>query len=44
VSAEFDGMSQVKRQRWIYSLLGDEFGMGLHALSLETKTPAEAGM
>ncbi|KAG1672052.1 hypothetical protein FOA52_008928 [Chlamydomonas sp. UWO 241] len=42
VSGAFDGMSQVKRQRWIYSLLADEFGAGLHALTLITKTPAEA--
>eukprot|EP00195_Chlamydomonas_chlamydogama_P016228 CAMPEP_0202895682 /NCGR_PEP_ID=MMETSP1392-20130828/4835_1 /ASSEMBLY_ACC=CAM_ASM_000868 /TAXON_ID=225041 /ORGANISM="Chlamydomonas chlamydogama, Strain SAG 11-48b" /LENGTH=317 /DNA_ID=CAMNT_0049580789 /DNA_START=51 /DNA_END=1004 /DNA_ORIENTATION=- len=41
VSEQFEGMPLVKRQRLVYSLLQDEFGMGLHALSLDTKTPAE---
>ncbi|GIL83354.1 hypothetical protein Vretimale_11293 [Volvox reticuliferus] len=42
VSEAFEGMSQVKRQRMIYQLLEEEFAMGLHALSLITRTPAEA--
>ncbi|GLC71821.1 hypothetical protein PLESTF_001170800 [Pleodorina starrii] len=42
VSEVFEGMSQVKRQRMIYQLLEEEFAMGLHALSLVTRTPAEA--
>nr|GEZ68208.1 SufE-like protein 1, chloroplastic/mitochondrial [Tanacetum cinerariifolium] len=31
----------VRRQRIIYSLLNDELQNGLHALSIEAKTPAE---
>ncbi|KXZ42224.1 hypothetical protein GPECTOR_179g247 [Gonium pectorale] len=42
VSEAFEGMTLVKRQRMIYALLEEEFAMGLHALSLVTKTPAEA--
>ncbi|GIL53017.1 hypothetical protein Vafri_8725 [Volvox africanus] len=42
VSEAFEGMTQVKRQRMIYQLLEEEFAMGLHALSLITRTPAEA--
>ncbi|KAF5831469.1 bola-like protein-domain-containing protein [Dunaliella salina] len=41
VSPKFEGLPLVKRQRLVYSLLGDEFNAGLHALSLHTKTPAE---
>eukprot|EP00955_Chlamydomonas_euryale_P109018 365900-Chlamydomonas_euryale.AAC.8 len=44
VSEAFEGMSLIKRHRWVNSLLEEEFGMGLHALSLVTKTPSEAGM
>ncbi|GLI59835.1 hypothetical protein VaNZ11_001822 [Volvox africanus] len=42
VSEAFEGLTQVKRQRMIYQLLEEEFAMGLHALSLITRTPAEA--
>eukprot|EP00197_Chlamydomonas_leiostraca_P007333 CAMPEP_0202869074 /NCGR_PEP_ID=MMETSP1391-20130828/11787_1 /ASSEMBLY_ACC=CAM_ASM_000867 /TAXON_ID=1034604 /ORGANISM="Chlamydomonas leiostraca, Strain SAG 11-49" /LENGTH=258 /DNA_ID=CAMNT_0049549329 /DNA_START=229 /DNA_END=1005 /DNA_ORIENTATION=+ len=42
VSDAFAGQSLVQRQRAIYALLQEEFGLGLHALSLDTKTPAEA--
>ncbi|EFJ47442.1 cysteine desulfuration protein [Volvox carteri f. nagariensis] len=42
VSEAFEGMTQVKRQRMIYQLLEEEFAMGLHALSLVTRTPVEA--
>ena len=42
VSSEFEGLSQVKRHRAINTLLLDEFDRGLHALSLETRTPSEA--
>lgn len=44
VSAVFDGLSRVARQRLVYDLLAAEFSTGLHALSLELKTPAEAGL
>ena len=43
VSAQFDGVSRVERQRRIYAALDDEFRGGLHALSLKALTPAEAG-
>ncbi|KAI9030153.1 hypothetical protein CLU79DRAFT_695091 [Phycomyces nitens] len=33
--------SMMQRHRMIYKLLGEEFGQGLHALSLKTKTIAE---
>lgn len=41
VSGEFEGKSLVKRHRLIYGLLQDELQSGLHALSIEAKTPAE---
>ncbi|GAX76859.1 hypothetical protein CEUSTIGMA_g4305.t1 [Chlamydomonas eustigma] len=42
ISAEFEGMPLVKRHRLIYQLLDVELStMGLHALSLDTKTPSE---
>ena len=41
VSSSFEGQSLVKRHRSINALLSDEFNRGLHALSLDTKTPAE---
>lgn len=44
VSKEFEGKSLVKRHRLIYSLLDAELQSGLHALSIEAKTPAEVGV
>ncbi|KAL4554658.1 hypothetical protein LXL04_037257 [Taraxacum kok-saghyz] len=41
VSKEFEGKSMVKRHRLIYSLLEYELKSGLHALSIEAKTPNE---
>ncbi len=41
VSARFDGLSRVERQRQIYAALDAEFRAGLHALSLKVQTPAE---
>lgn len=43
VSSAFDGLSRVARQRLVYQTLGEEFETGLHALSLDLKTPSEAG-
>ncbi|WOG97875.1 hypothetical protein DCAR_0417216 [Daucus carota subsp. sativus] len=43
VSKEFEGKSLVKRHRLIYGLLQDELQSGLHALSIEAKTPTEVG-
>ena len=42
VSAQFDGVTRVERQRRIYAALDEEFRGGLHALSLKALTPAEA--
>lgn len=42
-AAAFDGLSRVARQRLVYAALREEFDTGLHALSLDLKTPAEAG-
>ncbi|GFR40980.1 hypothetical protein Agub_g1645, partial [Astrephomene gubernaculifera] len=41
-SEAFAGLPLIKRHQLIYGLLGDEFKAGLHALSMTTKTPAEA--
>lgn len=43
VSAAFDGLSRVARQRLVYGALREEFDTGLHALSLDLRTPSEAG-
>lgn len=42
VSAAFEGLNRVARQRLVYQALGEEFDTGLHALSLDLKTEAEA--
>jgi len=42
-SSAFDGLSRIERQRLVYHALREEFETGLHALSLDLKTPAEAG-
>ena len=41
VSAKFEGMNQLARQRVIYRLLADEMKTDIHALSLPTLTPGE---
>ncbi|KAK7382033.1 hypothetical protein VNO80_00675 [Phaseolus coccineus] len=41
VSREFEGKSLVKRHRLIYGLLQEELETGLHALSIQAKTPSE---
>lgn len=43
VSAAFEGQTRVARQRLVYQALDEEFRTGLHALSLNLKTPREAG-
>ncbi|HKQ11426.1 MAG TPA: BolA family protein [Rhizomicrobium sp.] len=43
VSAAFDGVSRVDRQRRVYAALKDELAGPVHALSLSALTPAEAG-
>jgi BolA protein len=42
VSASFDGLSRVERQRRVYAALAEELKSRVHALSLTTLTPAEA--
>lgn len=41
VSKEFEGKSMLKRHRAVYDLLQDELRSGLHALSIDAKTPSE---
>lgn len=44
VSKEFEGKSLVKRHRLVYHQLQEELQSGLHALSIEAKTPTEVGL
>ena len=41
VSAIFDGMNRIERQRLVYRVLADEMKSDIHALALTTLTPAE---
>lgn len=41
VSATFEGMSRIERQRLVYRLLADEMKSDIHALALTTLTPGE---
>ena len=43
VSQAFEGLTRVARQRLVYHALREEFETGLHALSMDLKTPSEAG-
>jgi BolA protein len=43
VASAFAGKSRIERQRMVNAVLADEFAAGLHALSLVTLTPDEAG-
>lgn len=42
VSALFDGVSRIDRQRMIMDLLKEEFNTGLHALEIKAKGSAES--
>ena len=42
VSAEFEGLSRIKRHQRVYSALGERMREQIHALSMKTLTPAEA--
>ncbi len=42
VSAEFDGVPRIERQRRIYTALAAEMAARVHALALTALTPAEA--
>jgi stress-induced morphogen len=44
VSGKFEGLSSLKRHRLVYKIIDEEMGNPVHALSLITKTPAEANM
>lgn len=44
VSAAFAGKSRVDRQRAVYAVLDEELKSTVHALSLTTRTPEEAGL
>lgn len=44
VAAAFAGQSRIARQRAVYEILAPELANQIHALSLVTETPAEAGI
>ena len=41
VSAAFEGVGRVQRQRLVYALLADELAGPVHALALKTIAPSE---
>jgi BolA protein len=41
VSAAFEGLSRVERQRLVYDLLAEELAGPVHALALRTIAPSE---
>jgi acid stress-induced BolA-like protein IbaG/YrbA len=41
VSAEFEGLSRVRRHQRVYAALGDRMRAQIHALSMKTLTPSE---
>lgn len=41
VSAEFEGLSRIKRHQRVYAVLGERMRAEIHALSMKTLTPAE---
>ena len=41
VSARFEGRSAIERQRLVYAALAAEMGREIHALSMQTLTPAQ---
>jgi acid stress-induced BolA-like protein IbaG/YrbA len=43
VSAEFDGLTRIKRHQRVYAALGERMREQVHALSMKTLTPAEWG-
>lgn len=43
VAAAFEGKTRLERQRLVYAALKDEMSQQIHALSLVTRAPGEAG-
>ncbi len=43
VASEFDGKNRIQRHQLVYAALGDKMKAEVHALSMKTLTPAEAG-
>jgi stress-induced morphogen len=43
VAPTFEGMSRIQRQRSVYAALGELMHGPIHALTMNTQTPAEAG-
>ena len=43
VSSAFEGKRTLERQRMVYAALGDRMREEIHALSMQTRTPAEYG-
>ncbi len=41
VSAEFEGLSRVRRHQRVYAALGERMKEQIHALSMKTLTPTE---
>jgi acid stress-induced BolA-like protein IbaG/YrbA len=41
VSPEFEGLSRIKRHQRVYAALGERMRDEIHALSMQTLTPAE---
>ncbi|MBO9470456.1 BolA/IbaG family iron-sulfur metabolism protein [Endozoicomonas sp. G2_2] len=44
ISASFSGKGIVEQHRMVYATLGERMGGEIHALSLKTMTPEQAGM
>lgn len=43
VSGEFEGKRTIQRHQLVYRALGEKMGREIHALSMQTLTPEEAG-
>jgi BolA protein len=43
VSAAFEGLSRIERQRLVHAVLAEELAGRVHALALQLKTPQEVG-
>jgi acid stress-induced BolA-like protein IbaG/YrbA len=43
VSPAFEGLSRVRRHQRVYGVLGERMREEIHALSMQTLTPAEFG-